>query len=228
MDIECDIPELEGGNGFSLQGIRCRFQSGEFAVVTGPGAAGKSLLARLVAGVERPRRGTVATKGRVWLVDQELRHAFVATRLSDELRGLRGLVEGFSATAPEALAFAGLAGADCDFDQVSHSQRRLLAVYLAAAARPDFLVLDEPFAGLDRADTVKIIRLLLAEREKGHGVIVACHDIERILAHADRLVLMKQGRVIADALPERVLPFLETHGVRKPNLKLAEMTWLEG
>lgn len=215
-----------------LQGINCRFQSGEFTVITGQGASGKSSLVRLMYGLVKANSGSIRKKARIAYVAQELNSHFLTLRVRDEIAlGLSKRQLGNNAYEQcihDALSWAGLTDrANTLIKELSCSEQRLLAIAVAMAGRPDLYILDEPFAGMDRSTVCRILEKLIELVRQGAGVIVVCHDIERLLAHADRLILLKQGRIIADALPERVIPYLEAHGVRKPNLKLMEMSWLQ-
>ena len=129
-----------------------------------------------------------------------------------------------------ALAAAGLAG----FGErlcagLSGGEKRRLAVASALVAGPELIVLDEPFNGLDWAGASELLRVLLGLHATGVGIVVVTHDLEKCLAHADRLVVMDAGRVVRDGSPAELWHELPALGLRQPAggvEGLAGMTWL--
>ena len=95
--------------------------------------------------------------------------------------------------------------------------------------QPRVLVLDEPFANLDYTGIQQVLRQLLELHSQGHTIVVTTHDLEKVIAHADRLAILQEGRLqIVDA-PEVIVPELNSFGIRPPCYALlgAEMiSWL--
>ena len=94
---------------------------------------------------------------------------------------------------------------------------------------PKAVVLDEPFSGLDYSGVRQVLRQLVALKDEGTPVIVISHQLEKLLAHTDRLVLFDHGTVTADGSPPEVAPFLERHDVRNPlarGIALEQLSWL--
>jgi biotin transport system ATP-binding protein len=229
------IDVAAAGGRLLLQGLNGRFDDRDFTVVAGPTGSGKSCLARLLAGHARPaagslladgidaRRRPAALRSLVALAPQDPSSGMVADTVRAEIGfGLRSTV-GVDGLL-EWAQLGSLAGEDPRF--LSFGERRRLAIATALAARTGIVILDDPFQGLDHAFIPRLVARLVEHHAAGHGVILFTNEFEKVLAHANRLVLLKQGRIIADALPERVLPYLDAHGFRKPAMKLAEMTWL--
>jgi biotin transport system ATP-binding protein len=95
--------------------------------------------------------------------------------------------------------------------------------------RPKIIVFDEPFAGLDYPGGVQVLRQIVALHENGHTVVLVTHELEIALAHAGRLIIMEQGRVVKDDHPGRLIDEVELYGIKKPygeNRKIETMTWL--
>ena len=93
------------------------------------------------------------------------------------------------------------------------------------------LILDEPFNGLDWDGASDLLGILLDLRAKGVGILVVTHDLEKCLAHADRLVVLDRGRVVRDAHPAALWADLPELGLRRPSggpEALRNMTWLKG
>ena len=126
----------------------------------------------------------------------------------------------------EALKATGLSGFN---DRRPHSlsggEKRRLASAGVLAMRPKLLVLDEPFIGLDWPGCADLIEILLKLHDSGTAILLITHDLEKILAHADRLILMSHGRICGDAHPEELLPEVEKLGIRCPRCDFQSMTW---
>ena len=88
-------------------------------------------------------------------------------------------------------------------DQVGHGDKRVLEVAIGLALDPEVLLLDEPTAGMSRAETERIAGLV--RRVAGRtSVLLVEHDTEMVLAISDRITVMTQGRVIAEGPPEAI------------------------
>jgi energy-coupling factor transport system ATP-binding protein len=168
---------------------------GERVALMGRNGAGKSTLLRIAAGLAEPTRGRVGAAGRVALLLQNPGDYLLHETVGDE--------------APAAAREAAGLGVDARRHPRDLSggekQRLALAVVLGAGQRPAAVCLDEPTRGLDRGakgDLASRIRALAAE---GSGVLVATHDPEFAATYADRVVLLADGRVIADGPAHEVL-----------------------
>ncbi len=179
--------ERSGGRAV-LRGIDCALAPGERVALMGRNGAGKSTLLRHANGLMAPTRGRVETAGRVALLLQNPNDYFLADRVGDEL-------------APAALERAGLAElADRHPRDLSGGERQRLALAIVSGgdAPPAALCLDEPTRGMDRAAKGDLAAELRAAARSGIAVLVATHDPEFAALTADRVVLLADGRVIAD------------------------------
>ena len=96
-----------------------------------------------------------------------------------------------------------IAGTPCD--ALPHGQRRLVEVARAAAPEPAFLILDEPTAGLTAEETAAFGHTLRRLAETGCGILLIDHDPDFIAAHADTLLCLHNGEIIARGRPRTVL-----------------------
>jgi energy-coupling factor transporter ATP-binding protein EcfA2 len=153
----------------------------------GRNGAGKSTLLRHANGLLTPTRGRVEASGRVALLLQNPNDYFLADRVGDEL------------DAPE-LDRAGLAAlaARHPRDLAGGERQRLALAIVSGGARPVALCLDEPTRGMDRAAKGDLAADLRAAAGAGSAVLVATHDPEFAALAAERVVLLADGRVIAD------------------------------
>ncbi|MEA2299397.1 MAG: energy-coupling factor transport system ATP-binding protein [Solirubrobacteraceae bacterium] len=178
-----------------LRGVDLDLAPGETVALMGRNGAGKSTLLRHAHGLSRPTRGRVDRAGRVALLLQNPGDYFLADRVGDELAG-------------PALAAAGLDGlADRHPRDLSGGERQRLALAIVAGdgEPPAVVCLDEPTRGMDRAAKGELADRLGAYAAAGAAVLVATHDAEFAAAFAARVVLLADGRVIADGPVAEIL-----------------------
>ncbi|MBX7266572.1 ABC transporter ATP-binding protein [Micromonospora sp. Llam7] len=219
--------------------------AGELVAVVGPNGAGKTTLAQAVAGVARPPRGAVRVAGvdparvdgrtlagLVGFVFQNPEHQFVTNRVDDELaHGLRirRVAEGDVATRVDDVLrrFGLLELRDRHPFLLSGGQKRRLSVATAIICRPRVLVLDEPTFGQDRQRAAELLNLLTDLHRAGTTVLVVTHDMQLVAEHASRVVVLAEGRVLADAPPADLFAdagVLARAGLRPPPLARATGT----
>ena len=93
---------------------------------------------------------------------------------------------------------------------------------------PQLIVFDEPFAGLDYRGVRMLLEKMLQLRDAGTSVIVISHDLEKVLAHADKLIIMSSGRIAGSGTPAEMLETAAKHGMRvNLNAAVSSMSWLE-
>ena len=198
----------------ALSDVSLTVRPGEIVALLGQSGCGKTTLLRLAAGVERPSSGRVLLEGRdvsdpgdfvepehrgVGFVFQDYA-LFPHLTVGENVRfGLRGQgAAAAEATALRALARVGLA----DFygaypHMLSGGEQQRVALARAIAPRPGVLLMDEPFSNLDRRlrDVVRDETAALLE-ETGAPSIIVTHDPEAAMRIADRIVLMRAGRIV--------------------------------
>ena len=89
---------------------------------------------------------------------------------------------------------------------LSGGQRQLVAVARAMGRRPRLLALDEPTASLGVKESAQVEELIMGLREQGTTILLACHDIDQMFRLADRIVVLRQGRIVADLRPADTHP----------------------
>ncbi len=200
-----------------LRDVSFAAAAGEFVAVCGPNGAGKTTLLRALAGLlpgsVRPDPTHVA------YVEQGARCAWGLS--IGEVAALGRIPHGDAGAAAVAAALercgvAAIAGRRVD--QVSGGQARRAMLARAFATEPRVLLLDEPVADLDPAACHEILRLL-QDFARGGGLVVAVlHAVELAVAYASRMVVVHEGRIVADDAPVAALP----HAARCFGLLLGE------
>lgn len=173
---------------------------GELVGVIGPNGSGKTTLLRCLAGVIAPDQGKIQRAASVYL-PQVTPAPFAFT--PRELVRLSGASQ---AACEAALAELGLLDQiDQPLPTLSGGERQRAALARVLAQESDFLLLDEPFVHLDLPYQLDLIQALKLRLAQGKGVVVVLHELGLAQEICDRLLLLCQGGLVADGMPEAVL-----------------------
>jgi iron complex transport system ATP-binding protein len=214
------------GDKTVLDGVGAVFAPGLVTAVVGPNGAGKSTLLDCLAALRTPDAGRVTLDERAlgdlpprerarriaylpqnaeiaWAVDGR---TFVGLGRTPYV-GAWGLTAQDWAAVDRALTVTGVqAFADRVVSSLSGGERARVLIARALAGDPQWLLADEPLAGLDPGHVLDACDLFrrLAD-EEGRGVILTLHDLDAALRVADRVIVLAEGRVLADAAPTEAL-----------------------
>ena len=204
----------------ALDNVDLTAEKGEFVVLLGPSGCGKTTLLRTLAGLERQDSGHILHAGRdisglpaarrdYGIVFQSYA-LFPNLSIADNVayglnpRGKPGKL--IKQRVEEMLTLVGLPGTQAKYPaQLSGGQQQRIALARALATSPDLLLLDEPLSALDAIERVRLrgeIRNL--QKRLGVTAIMVTHDQEEALAMADRVVVMKQGRIQQVGTPRHI------------------------
>jgi energy-coupling factor transport system ATP-binding protein len=186
--------ELRDGPSI-LRGVDFSLHAGERVALLGRNGAGKSTLLRHAAALLAPTRGRVEHDGRVALLLQNPNDYFLHERVREEA----------SAAALEHAGLSALGERHPRDLSGGERQRLALAIVTDGDRPPAVLALDEPTRGMDRGAKDVLASWLSERRADGTAVIVATHDVEFAATFADRVLLLADGRLIADASAGEVL-----------------------
>lgn len=236
----------EAGSGFekhALKDVSCAIDKGEFIGLIGHTGSGKSTLIQHMNGIIKATSGNIFFDGediydkdydmrklrnKVGLVFQYPEHQLFETDIfKDVCFGPRnqGLSEkDVQLRAFEALRLVGLEENlyyQSPFD-LSGGQKRRAAIAGVLAMRPDYLILDEPTAGLDPKGSDEILgHIRKLHDETGIAVILVSHSMEDVARYVDRIMVMNQGQLIYDDKPRNVFAHykeLERVGLAAPDV----------
>ena len=205
------------GRATVLRGVDLRVEAGQRLGLIGPAAAGKTVLLKLFAGLERPDRGTlrVDDKDIATLPESEKRKlrtrigmAFQSDALFDfmtvgenvafPLRRTSDLEDDdIAERARRRLRQVGLAGSEEKMpSQLSGGMRKRVGIARATIAEPEILLTDEPTAGLDPVTTAKIYELIASiQADTGGAVVAVSSDVASLAAFADTIAMLYDGRI---------------------------------
>jgi iron(III) transport system ATP-binding protein len=193
-------------------------ERGEFVALLGPSGCGKTTLLRLIAGFERPDEGTVELAGRpvagsVWVPPERRNigmvfqdYALFPHRTVAENVGFGVARAGRARRVEEALDLVGLAAQARRYPhELSGGQQQRAALARALAPEPAVVLLDEPWSNIDtllRASMRDELAAIL--READVTVLLVTHEQEEAFSVADRIALMRSGRIEQTAAPEEI------------------------
>jgi putative ABC transport system ATP-binding protein len=203
----------------AVDGVDLEVAPGEMVAIVGPSGCGKSTLLHLLGGLDRPTAGEVHIAGHrvtgtrehalARLRRMDVGFVFQAFHLLDELTAVENievpaLIAGVAAGAArrralELLEQVGLSDRAGHLPaSLSGGQRQRVAVARALVNRPHVVLADEPTGNLDSAASADLLRLFAQVHDAGHTLVIVTHD-QRVAATTDRLVSMRDGRVVNDA-----------------------------
>jgi len=230
-----------------IKDISLKIYEGDFMIIAGTNGSGKTVLTRHLNGLLKPTEGEVLmdgisiasnlvqTRKNVGLIFQDSESQFVGQTVEEEVafgpENLNLPLSEVEKIVEEMLSLVGLSElATRNPYTLSGGQKRKLAVAGVLAMKPRIIIFDEPFTGLDYPGVVQVLKQLVELHQAGHTIILITHELEKVLAHANRLVIFHEGKLVADGTPEIVIETVEDYGVRMP-LKDGEgidrMTWLK-
>ena len=216
-----------------LDDVTLTFNEGEFTVVAGANGSGKTTLLRHINGLLFSESGTVTVCGKsvkvdpfaarkqVGMVFQDADSQIVGETVYDDVAfGPENLSlerQQINQRVKQALAAVDLSGFENKMPHhLSGGEKRRLAIAGVLAMAPRVLMMDEPFSNLDYPATCRVLNTIMELHKNGHTIIITTHDLEKVIAHAQRLVVMAKGRIVKDGMPAEVIGGIERYGIRSP------------
>jgi biotin transport system ATP-binding protein len=231
-----------------LSDVSCSVRPGSFAVLSGRNGTGKSILLRCIKGLLQPTGGLISINGTnltkkptqrnhsVGLVFQDADTQIVGQTVERDIRfGMENLGLSLDEQSKRLNETVQLLGMESVLHQRPHTlsggERRKLAIAGVLVMQPQLLMLDEPFANLDYLGIISVLESLRTLHEQGTTIVVATHEIEKLLAHADALLVLDAGKMVVNGHPAEVIDTIEQYGIRRPKYRqhpipVGDLTWL--
>ncbi len=215
-------------------------------MIAGTNGSGKTVLIRHFNGLLLPTKGKVLLEGqtitndltyvrkKIGLIFQNSDSQIVGQTVAEDVafgpENLclpRGEINKRVRESLEAVGLTALANQQPH--TLSGGQKRKLAVAGILAMQPKIIVFDEPFTGLDYPGVLQVLNQIVWLHKKGHTIVLISHELEKVLAHATRMIIMDRGRIVKDGTPEQLIVEVESYGIRRPygeNRRIETLTWL--
>jgi len=232
---------------YALRGIDLHVSKGEFLLICGPNGSGKTTLLRMMSGLLKPSDGSILINGFdsikdslkvrqiVGMVFQDPDSQIVGETVKEDVAfgpenlglSLKEINERVD-LAIEKMGLQGLSEKPCYL--LSGGEKRRLAIAGVMAMKPDVILFDEPFSHLDYPGIQEALKYMTRLHQEGHTLIVTTHDVEKVIAHIDRMAIIQKGEIQAFGHPEHLVKELPRFGVRPPCYVLLggeKISWLE-
>ncbi|THB81452.1 MAG: ABC transporter ATP-binding protein [Desulfobacteraceae bacterium] len=227
QDLSYTYPDGTPG----LAGISLQIFPRDFVILAGHNGSGKSTLLRhfnaLIPSSRVRINGTPsstnipAVRQRVGMVFQDADTQIVAETVFDDVAfGLENLkipADEIRERVHMQLEAIGLSSLQNRHPStLSGGEKRKLALAGILVMNPEILVFDEPFSNLDYPSTRMLMELIQDLHHKGHTLIIAAHDLTRLMGMANRMIIMEKGSISKDAPIEDLADQLEAFGINAP------------
>ncbi|HMQ51134.1 MAG TPA: ABC transporter ATP-binding protein [Anaerolineae bacterium] len=215
-----------------LKGLNVSLLPGERLGLIGPNGAGKTTFFMLICGVQKAEAGEISLFGQpvkhrdfhpeIGMVFQNSADQLFSPTVRDDVafgpQNLGLAPAAVEARVTEALTTTGVIDlADRPPHHLSGGERRMVSIAGILAMQPQLIIYDEPSANLDIRSRRRLINFL---KTSSQAYIISSHDLEFILEVCDRVLLLDEGRIIADGDPRVVMAdavLMEAHGLEKPH-----------
>lgn len=231
------VSRLFSDGSLALKDVSFSVNSGEFIVLAGSNGSGKTVLMNLISGLDFPTQGSISLQEgvKVGLVFQDADAQILGETPEEDVSfGARncGLKkDALKECVEKSLDSCGLLQKkDFPARQMSGGEKRRLAVAGILAMNCSLIIFDEPFANLDYEGVRQVCAILKKLKSQGKTVIVLTHELEKILALADRFLILNKGMLCFDGSVEEGLSLnLEQYSIRNPlcsYTKVEDLLWL--
>ena len=218
--VATPVLEAEGvvrrfGQRVALRDVSLRAAHGEVVAVIGPNGAGKTTLLSILAGIQRPDEGRVATgAGEVgWVPQQPALYSKLTVRENLDLFARLERVSDPRERVERMLELTGLRDrADDQAGTLSGGNRQRVNIAIGLLSEPEVLLLDEPSAALDPRQRERLWEFILRLAEGGTTVVFATHNIQEADRYGHRVVVLADGELLFSGPPRELEAVVEASG----------------
>jgi len=222
MILRADNIKKKYGNKYVVNGISLQVEQGEIVGLLGPNGAGKTTSFYMIVGMIQPN------EGKIYLDNQEITQYPMYKRAQEGVGYLSQEASIFRKLSVEdnilsVLQFSNLSKADqkekmesllSEFglnhvrknrgDLLSGGERRRTEIARALASDPKFILLDEPFAGVDPIAVEDIQNIVAHLKDRNIGILITDHNVQETLAITDKTYLMFEGGILKEGTPQEL------------------------
>lgn len=223
--LRCENVTKRFGGLWALAGVNLSVNEGEIVGLVGPNGSGKSTLINVISGHYAPNAGgitfrehDITAREPHWITGLGIARTYQIPRPFNTMTALENVAigcmfgrscDGVAQAQHQArhwLEITGLgAHADAPIDKLNLHQRRFLELARALACGADLLMLDEVLAGLNPTEIEESIAMIRNIHERGVTIVIVEHILRAVISLSQRIVVLDQGRVIANGAPQQVM-----------------------
>ncbi len=232
-DLTHVYSDNNSGKNYGIKDISFSVKSGELIILAGKNGSGKTTLLRHLNGLLYATSGEILIAGtkiqnnilemrkKIGMVFQDADSQIVGETVFDEvcfgpenLKWERKLINEKVTSTLKLLSLAQLS--DRNPATLSGGEKRKLAIAGILVMEPEVILFDEPFSNLDYPSASNLLSLIAKLNKNGITIIIATHDIEKIINHASRMIIMADGQIKQDDVPSKLIKTTEQYGIREP------------
>jgi biotin transport system ATP-binding protein len=236
-----------GRKKYGIKDVTFSVKKGEFIILAGKNGSGKTTLLRHLNGLltatsgeilifDNPiKKNIVDIRKKIGMVFQDADTQIVGETVFDEvafgpenLKWKRDIITEKVNSTLELLELKNFS--DRNPATLSGGEKRRLAIAGILVMEPDVILFDEPFSNLDFPSASNLLSLITMLNKKGITIIIATHDIEKVINRATRMIIMDNGHIEQDDSPDKLIKTTEQYGIREPcssRLNLGIMGWAD-
>ncbi|MBF0199919.1 MAG: ABC transporter ATP-binding protein [Desulfamplus sp.] len=231
-----NLTHIYPDTGRGIKNISCSLKRGEFVIVAGGNGSGKSTFFRHLNGLMKPISGQVLLHGesinssasalrmarqRVGMIFQDADCQIVGSTVYEDAafgpENLKLPLRVIHQRVKDVLKRLDLWHLrNQNPATLSGGEKRSLAIAGVLAMEPEVIVMDEPCSNLDYPATLNLLSCIKELHRSGRTLVIATHDIEKVISMATRMIILESGEIRADGSPEHLVKEVEKFGIREP------------
>ena len=232
---------LTKNNKTIFSNINFEIEKGSLCAICGKNGAGKSLLLKVIKGLEKQTSGSIEINGQdlskdknkrirtLGMVFQNADFQIVSETVEKDIAfGLENIKHpNIEAKVDEVIKLLNLTEHRKQRPStLSGGEKRKTAIAGIIAMESDIIFLDEPFANLDYPSIITVLKTMLELKQLGFTIVVVTHEIEKFLSHVDKVIILNEGTIRSIAGARESIEELRKNEIFVPDLPFEKITWL--